>query len=370
MIIKTEELSKFKKKLTMVDGAFDPLHAGHIAYVAEARKFGMPILLNIASDEYTVRKHPILLPAEKRALVLEALKDVDYVHICNSSTAEVLSLLQPKYYVKGQDWSGRLPVEEVKVCDTFDIEIAFLDTILDSSTSLIKQVNTQMTKRSFKKEVAELEQLLGSQTVVQSEHYSEDYFLDQWREGGNSYALETRREMEGRNPQLIKDVFKPQKVLDLGCGPGALMYLLNEIGVYSEGVDFAESTKQIAPEAVRDKITIASVTNPPLADNSFDLVICREVLEHLTVLQIVQTVRSMCRVTSKYVYVTTRFHPEPESLLSVTTQFDVDPSHISLMNKDFLHVLFLLEGMKSRPDLVEQLDWLKKDRVLVFEKIG
>ena len=51
--------------------------------------------------------------------------------------------------------------------------------------------------------------------------------------------------MEGRNPELIKDVFAPQRVIDMGCGPGALMFLLNEIGVIADGIDFSATSKEI-----------------------------------------------------------------------------------------------------------------------------
>ena len=63
-----------------------------------------------------------------------------------------------------------------------------------------------------------------------------------------------------------------------------------------------------------------------------------------------------------------RFHPEPGGLLDVTTQFDVDPSHITLLNKDCLRVLFVLEGFRQRDDLESTIDWLGKGRVLVYEK--
>jgi hypothetical protein len=86
-------------------------------------------------------------------------------------------------------------------------------------------------------------------------------------------------------------------------------------------------------------------------------VICREVLEHLTVLQV------------KQADVTTRFHPTPVSLLDFTTQFDVDPSHITLLNKDMLRLMFVLEGCRSRPDLEARMDWGNKGRVLVLEKM-
>ena len=95
--------------------------------------------------------------------------------------------------------------------------------------------------------------------------------------------------------------------------------------------------------------------------NSYDLVICREVMEHLTVFQIKRTVENIVRTTSRFVYCTTRFHPSPASLVDFTTQFDVDPTHITLLNKDFLRLLFVLEGCRSRPDL-EARDGLVEQR--------
>jgi len=104
--------------------------------------------------------------------------------------------------------------------------------------------------------------------------------------------------------------------------------------------------------------------------SAYDLVICREVLEHLTVLQVKQTVTNMVRMTSKFIYVTTRFHPNPANLLDFTTQFDVDPSHITLLNKDMLRLMFVLEGCRSRPDLEVRMDWGHKGRVLVLDKLN
>jgi 2-polyprenyl-3-methyl-5-hydroxy-6-metoxy-1,4-benzoquinol methylase len=218
--------------------------------------------------------------------------------------------------------------------------------------------------------ISEFEARVHAQQSIASEHYDADYFTADWREGGNNYSLETRRQIEAKNPFLIKEVFQPKKVLDLGCGPGALMHLLWEIGVDVEGIDFAESSPRLATPEVRDRITVGQVTDASLKPaNAYDLVICREVLEHLTVLQVRQAVANMVRMTSRFIYVTTRFHPEPASLLDFTTQFDVDPSHITLLNKDMLRLLFVLEGCRSRPDLEDRMDWGKKGRVLVLEKV-
>lgn len=218
--------------------------------------------------------------------------------------------------------------------------------------------------------ITEFEARVHEQKSVASGHYDAEYFTGKWRAEGNDYSLETRRQIEAKNPFLIKEVFQPAKVLDLGCGPGALMHLLWEIDVDVEGIDFAESSLQLATPQVRDRITVGQVTDPALKPtNAYDLVVCREVLEHLTVLQVRQAVANMVRMTSKFIYVTTRFHPHPASLLDFTTQFDVDPTHITLLNKDMLRLMFVLEGCRSRPDLEARMDWGNKGRVLVLEKV-
>ena len=219
--------------------------------------------------------------------------------------------------------------------------------------------------------ITEFEQRILEQKPVASGHYDSEYFTGEWRAEGNNYNLETRRAIEGKNPSLIKEVFQATRVLDLGCGPGALMHLLWELGVDVEGIDFAESSKQLATPDVRDRITVGDVDDPSLKPaSSYDLVISREVLEHLTVLQVKRAVANMVRMTRKFIYVTTRFHPNPASLLDFTTQFDVDPSHITLLNKDMLRLMFVLEGCRSRPDLEARMDWGNKGRVLVLEKIN
>ena len=218
--------------------------------------------------------------------------------------------------------------------------------------------------------ISEFESRVLEQRPVASGHYDAEYFTGEWRDGGNNYSLEARRQIEGKNPSLIKEVFKPTKVLDLGCGPGALMHLLWELGVDVEGIDFAESSRRIATPEMRDRIVVGDVADPTLRPaNAYDLVISREVLEHLTVLQVRKAVANMVRMTNRFIYVTTRFHPNPASLLDFNQKDDLDPSHITLLNKDMLRLMFVLEGCRSRPDLEARMDWGRKGRVLVLEKV-
>jgi 2-polyprenyl-3-methyl-5-hydroxy-6-metoxy-1,4-benzoquinol methylase len=220
----------------------------------------------------------------------------------------------------------------------------------------------------FLDDVQAFEQAVLAQEQVTSEHYGDEYFAADWREGGNRYELETRRRVEDRNPALIKEVFEPARVLDVGCGSGFLMLFLAELGVEVEGIDFSPSSHELAPREVREQILIGDVAEPQVLERSFDLVICREVLEHLTVLQVRKTVEQLCRASSRFVYVTTRFHPAPGSLLDFTTDFETDPTHVTLLAKDFLRCLFVLEGFRRREDLEKRMDWAGKGRVLVYER--
>ncbi len=221
----------------------------------------------------------------------------------------------------------------------------------------------------FEEVVQRFEDAVLAQKPFDPTHYDGEYFQDDWREGDNKYDLETRRRIEDRNPQLVKDVFAPSRVLDMGCGPGFLMYFLHELGIDVSGIDFSPASKELAPPEVADRIIIGATDEPHAEARAYDLVICREVFEHLTVLQVRRTVQEICRASSRYVYVTTRFHHDPATLLDFETQFDVDPTHITLLNKEFLRVLFVLEGFRRRADLEQQMDWGDKRRVLVYERV-
>lgn len=365
MILSTSDLERHRASVTLVDGGFDPLHAGHVRYFEEAAKLGLPVLCNITGDAYVSTKHKVVLPQDSRAQVIDAFEAIEFVHVSEGSTASVLEALQPKYYAKGKDWEGRLPAEEVRICEKHGIEIVFLDTVTDSSTQRMRDL---LGSDDLTKQVTDFETFVHEQSAEGAEAYDDDYFHAEWRDEANSYQLETRRKREGRNPELIRDVFKARKVLDMGCGPGNLMYFLHELGVDVDGVDFAPVSKETAPEAVRDRIRIDSITDVDIPDNSYELVLCREVFEHLRVLDVQKAIQNFCRITSKYVYLTTRFHPAPATLFDVTTEFEVDPTHINLMNMDMMRLMFVLQGMRRRRDLEQQMDWLNKGRVLVYEK--
>jgi cytidyltransferase-like protein len=143
VIVEFDGLPAYAGRVAMVDGAFDPLHAGHIEYFKAAAQLGVPLLCNVASDQYVATKHPPLLPEAQRAAVVDAIRYIDFTHINQFDTETILTHLRPKYYVKGKDWDGRLPPRQVEICARLAIEVVYLDTIRDSSSRLLQRFAEQ-----------------------------------------------------------------------------------------------------------------------------------------------------------------------------------------------------------------------------------
>jgi rfaE bifunctional protein nucleotidyltransferase chain/domain len=136
-------------RVVLTNGVFDLLHAGHVAYLEQARALGSLLIVGVNSDESTrTIKGPLrpLVPAAERAQLLAALRCVDYVTIFEQPTAEALVLaLQPEVYVKGGDYGvdrsrqtideKRLP--EAKIVRRYGGDVVLLPFAEGRSTSAL-----------------------------------------------------------------------------------------------------------------------------------------------------------------------------------------------------------------------------------------
>jgi cytidyltransferase-like protein len=147
VIVTTDTLASLRAQVTMVDGGFDPLHAGHIRYFRAAAALGPPVLCNLSGDDWVARKHPPLLPQEERAELLDSIRWLEWVHVSNVPTAAVIRVLQPRYYAKGSHWAGHLPEDEVAVCAEVGTEVVFLETVTNSSTEILERYERSRSDR-------------------------------------------------------------------------------------------------------------------------------------------------------------------------------------------------------------------------------
>jgi cytidyltransferase-like protein len=144
MIVSTADLGGLRGRVAMVDGGFDPLHDGHIAYFQAAKELGVPVLCNISGDHYVSGKHPPLLTEDQRAIVIDSIRFIDYTHVSQTTTEAILETARPAMYVKGTDWQGRLPAEQVELCERLGIEVVFVDTMRDSSSRILESYTAKV----------------------------------------------------------------------------------------------------------------------------------------------------------------------------------------------------------------------------------
>jgi len=102
----------------------------------------------------------------------------------------------------------------------------------------------------------------------------------------------------------------PQTILDAGCGEGFTMEKLLKSAVCKkiEGVEYSKDAillgKKLFPKLTFKQ---ASAYELPYKDNSFDLVICTEVLEHLE--EPTKAFKEMLRVSKKYLIISVPNEP-------------------------------------------------------------
>jgi SAM-dependent methyltransferase len=112
-------------------------------------------------------------------------------------------------------------------------------------------------------------------TQVPSEHYDFLRYVDK-RRWASFY-------------NQIKEIFtfNCQSVLEVGVGTGILGVLLKHFGLHYDSVDI---------DAVRKPTYVGSVLKLPLANSSYDVVVCFQVLEHIRYRDFVPALRELSRV--------------------------------------------------------------------------
>ena len=138
--IAVEDARAHGEHMVFTNGCFDIIHAGHVGYLAEAKKLGDRLIVAINDDASVHRLkgagRPIN-PVERRLAVLAGLEAVDWVVSFSEDTPEnLLRQLNPDVLVKGGDYSIEQVVGGEYVL-SYGGEVKSLDFLDDCSTSAI-----------------------------------------------------------------------------------------------------------------------------------------------------------------------------------------------------------------------------------------
>lgn len=101
-------LKRQGQTIVFTNGVFDILHRGHVDYLARARNLGDVLIVGLNSDASVRRFKGPSRPVQRqqdRAVILLALKVVDYVVIFGEDTPDkLIRSVKPDVLVKGADY--------------------------------------------------------------------------------------------------------------------------------------------------------------------------------------------------------------------------------------------------------------------------
>lgn len=158
-----------KKKIVLVSGAFDIIHAGHIAYLEKAKSYGDTLIVSLTTDRF-INKGPgrPVFPTEVRAKVLESLKVVDQVIISdNRTTVDVIKTVQPDFYIKGKDYADLDTPDlraEIEAVESVGGKFVCTDDELFSSSKLANQFFVSWTEEQ-QEIIAKVKDLGGMEAI-------------------------------------------------------------------------------------------------------------------------------------------------------------------------------------------------------------
>ncbi len=128
------------ERLVFTNGCFDILHAGHVAYLTQARELGDRLIVAVNDDASVTRlkgKGRPVNTLHRRMSVLAGLASVDWVVSFSDDTPEaLLASLKPEVLVKGGDYDLDAVVG-ADLVRAYGGEVAVLSEVADLSTTRI-----------------------------------------------------------------------------------------------------------------------------------------------------------------------------------------------------------------------------------------
>jgi len=144
LLAEVAEAKSRGETIVMTNGCFDILHAGHVAYLEEAKSLGTRLIVAVNDDSSVqLLKGPDrpINHLEQRMLVLAALRSVDWVVPFSEDTPErIIGNVAPDVLVKGNDYK----VDEIAGAKSVLERGGRVETVPllqgFSTTNLVKQI--------------------------------------------------------------------------------------------------------------------------------------------------------------------------------------------------------------------------------------
>ena len=166
--------------------------------------------------------------------------------------------------------------------------------------------------------------------------FTKDYYEDGIRKhisGYENYSwMPTRSIPEALD---IKEYFEFDTCVDYGCAKGFLVNALRIIGCDAYGEDISEYAVENCHPNVRDYVSLPN-------DNVYDLLICKDVLEHIPEENIPDVLQQFKKKSSQFFFVI----PLGDNDRFRIREYEVDITHVTKKDEEWWINMFESQGMK------------------------
>lgn len=173
-----------------------------------------------------------------------------------------------------------------------------------------------------------------------------------------NYFRGSRELIKKRQNEYLPYFSKCRNVLDIGCGRGEFLEIMRDNGIHATGVDFYEPFVDYCTEKGLNAVCMDGIAYLS-SQNGFDGIFAGQVIEHLTVSQIVNLIdTAYTKLPEGGVLIMET--PNPQSLSIYVNAFYLDPSHIKPVHPETMRYLLKNTGFSnvdiiyteaSRPDI-------------------
>jgi D-beta-D-heptose 7-phosphate kinase/D-beta-D-heptose 1-phosphate adenosyltransferase len=139
------------EKIVFTNGCFDIIHAGHVAYLEQARALGDRLVVAVNGDASITRLKGLgrpINPVDRRLQVLAGLQAVDWVVSFEGDTPEaLLQRVKPDLLVKGGDYAKEAVVGW-EIVESYGGEVkplSFHDNL--STTAIVESIKREQSTR-------------------------------------------------------------------------------------------------------------------------------------------------------------------------------------------------------------------------------
>lgn len=143
------------------------------------------------------------------------------------------------------------------------------------------------------------------EVAIVASKFEKDYWDGERQYGYGGYKYDGRWKPIAERLAEHYKLKKGDKVLDIGCGKGFLLYDFTQVvpGIEVFGIDISNYAIQNCKEEIKDRVQVGDAVNLPFKNKSFDFVISLNALHNLPCHKLEKALKEVERVGKKNKYI-------------------------------------------------------------------